>query len=265
MALTTSSFFTLDGYAHAGLFHPDEYPWQALVRLKAYLADYLWQQIPWPEEKGPVRGTLVLHEGELRDASRLTIEYGDATKGGLGVFDGDRKLDGASVIMAGAILAGGQLNIGRGVLIEAGAFIKGPTLIGDASEIRHGAYLRGQCLVGARCVVGHASEIKHAIMLDGAKAGHFAYLGDSILGKDVNLGAGTKLANLRFGGGTVPVRSPGGVIDSGLRKFGAILGDHVQTGCNSVTNPGAVLGRKTLVLPNVTVPSGLHPSNTVIR
>jgi len=265
MNLSVSSFFALNAYAHAALFRTEDYPWQALGRLKAYLADYPWPQLALPQEAGPVAATLVLHEGVLGEAAGLTIEYGDATKGGLKVFEDGRLLEGASVIMAGAILAGGPLHIGCGVLIEAGAFVKGPAVAGDMSEIRHGAYLRGHCLIGARCVVGHATEMKHAILLDDARAGHFAYVGDSILGNEVNLGAGTKLANLRFGGSTVPVRTPEGIIDSGLRKFGAILGDRVQTGCNSVTNPGVVLGKKSLVLPNATVPSGFHSGNSLIR
>lgn len=265
MNLTTSSIFSLGSYAHAALFRGEEYPWQALARLKAYLADYPWPRQAWPQNPGPLSSTLVLHEGGLQEASGLTIEFGNAGKGGIKVFAQDRLLEGASVIMAGTILAGGPLSIGRGVLIEAGAFIRGPAIIGDFSEIRHGAYLRGHCLIGARCVVGHVSEAKHVILLDGAKAGHFAYIGDSILGGEVNLGAGTKLANLRFGSGTVPVKTPEGIIDSGLRKFGAILGDKVQTGCNSVTNPGTVLGKKSLVLPNATVPSGWHPNSSLIR
>ncbi len=101
--------------------------------------------------------------------------------------------------------------------------------------------------------------------MDGAKAGHFAYLGDSILGRDVNLGAGTKLANLRFTAGNVSVKTSNGPVDSGLRKFGALLGDGVQTGCNSVTNPGTILGKKSILLPNTTAPSGLHRKNSLIR
>ncbi len=265
MNLTNASFFDLSNYTHASLFVAEEYPWQPLARLKAYMAAYPWPQIAWPQTPGPLPATLVLHDSMLMEGTDLTIEFGDATKGKLKVFRNSTLLEGASVLMAGVVLAGGALSIGKGVLVESGAFIKGPTIIGDQSEVRQGAYLRGHCLVGARCVVGHVTEVKHAIFLDDAKAGHFAYLGDSILGNEVNLGAGTKLANLRFGGGDVPVKTPVGNISSGLRKFGAILGDKVQTGCNAVTNPGTVLGRKSLVLPNTTVPSGWHPDNSLIR
>jgi len=101
--------------------------------------------------------------------------------------------------------------------------------------------------------------------MDDAKAGHFAYLGDSILGNRVNLGAGTKMANLRFTGGEVPIRTPDGTISSGLRKLGAVLGDDVQTGCNSVTNPGTLIGKGSVLMPNTTSPSGYHPPNSLIR
>jgi bifunctional N-acetylglucosamine-1-phosphate-uridyltransferase/glucosamine-1-phosphate-acetyltransferase GlmU-like protein len=265
MNLTNASFFDLSRYAHAALFVAGEYPWQALARLKTYMAEYPWPRIAWPQTPGPLPATLVLHENMLIEAADCTIEFGDATKGTLKVFREGTLLEGASVLMAGAVLAGGELSIGKGVLVESGAFIKGPAIIGDQSEIRQGAYLRGHCLVGARCVVGHVTEVKHAIFLDDAKAGHFAYLGDSILGNGVNLGAGTKLANLRFTGGDVLVKTPDGPISSGLRKFGAIFGDKAQTGCNAVTNPGTVLGKKSIVLPNTTAPSGWHLGNSVIR
>lgn len=265
MKITSSVFFDTAGYAHKQLFAAEEYPWQPLARLKAYMADFPYPQPGWPQTPGPLPQTLVLHDNVLLTAEGCIIEYGDVGKGGLMVRRDGLLLEGASVIMAGAVLAGGPLSLGRGVLVESGAFIRGPAIIGDHTEIRQGAYLRGHCLVGARCVVGHVTEVKHAIFLDDAKAGHFAYLGDSILGNEVNLGAGTKLANLRFGGGDVLVKTPAGPINSGLRKFGAILGDRCQTGCNAVTNPGTVLGKKSIVLPNTTVPSGWHGNNTVIR
>jgi len=143
--------------------------------------------------------------------------------------------------------------------------IKSPAIIGDCSEVRQGAYLRGYCLIGKRCVVGHTTEVKHTVFLNDAKAGHFAYLGDSILGNRVNLGAGTKCANLRFVAGTIPIRTASGRLDTGLRKFGAIIGDGAQTGCNAVTSPGTIMGPESLLLPNATAPSGLHPRKSVIR
>jgi NDP-sugar pyrophosphorylase family protein len=163
------------------------------------------------------------------------------------------------------VLVGSRFHFGEGVLVEAGAFLKEPAIIGDQTEVRQGAYLRGYCLVGKRCVVGHATEVKHSIMLDDAKAGHFAYLGDSILGNQVNLGAGTKLANLRFQSGEVSIKTADGPMATGLKKLGCIFGDHCQTGCNSVTNPGTLLGKGCMLLPNATAPSGYHPAKTLLR
>jgi len=213
----------------------------------------------------PLPKTLVLHNNSLLDSSGLDIDFGDATKGNLQVQENGQPLVGASVLMAGAVLMNAFIDIGAGVLIETGTYIKGPAIIGNQAEVRQGAYIRGNCLVGSRAVVGHVTEMKHSIMLDDAKAGHFAYLGDSILGNNVNLGAGTKLANLRFTNGTIKIKTPVEALDTQLRKLGAILGDNVQTGCNSVTNPGTLLGKKSLVMPNCTVPSGYHRDSSLIR
>jgi NDP-sugar pyrophosphorylase family protein len=155
--------------------------------------------------------------------------------------------------------------VGPGSVVEPGALIKGPTIIGSYCEIRQGAYLRGHCLVGDRCVLGHTTEMKHSVMLDGAKAGHFAYIGDSILGNRTNLGAGTKLANLKITGTPVSIRIKDKIYDTGLRKLGAIIGDGTETGCNSVTNPGTLLGQRCLVLPALSVKSGYYPDRSIIR
>lgn len=264
--LTANSFFDLADYQHRQIFSESEPVWTALGRLKAYLGDLAFPPLPAGiRPSQPLAETLVLYEGEVLSALGLEIVYGDVTKGGLRVRRNGQELAGATVLMAGAVLHGEQFVFGPGVLVESGAFIAGPTVIGDCSEVRQGAYLRGNCLIGKRCVLGHVTEVKHTIFLDDAKAGHFVYLGDSILGNQVNLGAGTKMANLRFVKGNVRVRTPQGTLDSGLRKFGAVLGDQVQTGCNSVTNPGTIIGRRSFLLPNTTAPSGYHPENTMIR
>ena len=265
--LDARDFFDLDAFTHAGLFDGSGPVWNAIGRLKAYMDALGLPGLPGMTVNQPLPGTLVLHKGELLAADEVEIVLGDATKGALTVRRHGRVLEGASVLMAGAVFCGeaARIAIGRGVLVESGALIKAPAVIGDHTEIRQGAYLRGYCLTGRRCVVGHTTEVKHSIFLDDAKAGHFAYLGDSILGNNANLGAGTKMANLRFTGGEVPIRTPDGTVASGLRKLGAIVGDRAQTGCNSVTNPGTLLGRKSMLLPNTTAPSGYHPPGSVIR
>ena len=158
----------------------------------------------------------------------------------------------------------GKVIVEATALIEVGAHLIGPCYIGPKAEIRHGSYVRGFSWICSEAVVGHASEIKHSVLLPGAKAPHFNYVGDSILGKGVNLGAGTKISNLRNDGGEVQLRIHGERIGSGLRKFGAILGEGCQLGCNSVTNPGVILGCNSVVWPNVTV-TGVHTADSKHR
>jgi NDP-sugar pyrophosphorylase family protein len=265
--LSAHSFFDLSSWEHSELIRAEDQVWLALKNLKSYLdaQDYPELTPSLIQNGEPLEKTLVHYNGTLSEGNGFTIEYGDATKGALKIYHDGKLLIGASVIMAGAILSGNHIKIGKGVLIEPGAFIKSPTIIGDQTEIRHGAYIRGNCLIGRNCVVGHVTEVKNCIFLDGAKAGHFAYLGDSILGNQVNLGAGTKLANLRFIKGNISINTPEGQFETGLRKLGAILGDNVQTGCNSVTNPGTLIGKKSMVIPNTTVPSGYHVNSSLIR
>jgi UDP-N-acetylglucosamine diphosphorylase / glucose-1-phosphate thymidylyltransferase / UDP-N-acetylgalactosamine diphosphorylase / glucosamine-1-phosphate N-acetyltransferase / galactosamine-1-phosphate N-acetyltransferase len=265
--LSAHSFFDLSSWGHPELIRAEDQVWLALKNLKSYLESQRYTELtPSLVQNGePLKRTLVYYDNTLLDDNDLTIEYDDATKSRLKVFHDGKTLTGASVIMAGAVLSGGHIKIGKGVLIEPGALIKSPTIIGDQTEVRHGAYIRGNCLIGSNCVVGHVTEVKHSIFLDGAKAGHFAYLGDSILGNQVNLGAGTKLANLRFIKGDIAISTPEGKFETGLRKLGAILGDNVQTGCNTVTNPGTLLGKKSMVIPNTTVPSGYHVNSSLIR
>jgi len=157
-----------------------------------------------------------------------------------------------------------SVSIGRGTIVEPGAYIKGPCIIGRGCTIRHSAYIRGNVIVGDSCVIGHSTEIKNSVMLNGANAAHFAYVGDSILGNRVNLGAGVKCANLKLDGSTVVVSIDGKHINTGLRKFGVILGDDVQLGCNSVTNPGTMMGKRSMSYPCATI-SGLICSDEIVR
>ena len=167
-------------------------------------------------------------------------------------------------VMDGAYLIGDDIQIGKGSVIEPGAYITGPTIIGEDTVIRNGAYIRGNVLVGDHCVVGHTSELKGSIMLDGSGAPHFNYVGDSILGNNVNLGAGTKLSNLKMTKDTVKVKIADQAYDTGLRKFGAILGDRAESGCNSVLNPGTLIGPGSLIYPNSTV-SGYIPPDSIVK
>lgn len=153
-------------------------------------------------------------------------------------------------VSPGAILTG-RVYIAEGAKVEPTAYIQGPCFIGPNSEVRHGAYIRGYVYTGARTVIGHASEVKGSILLDGAKAAHFAYVGDSILCGNTNLGAGTRLANLKLKGDEVKYQHPESklILSSGLRKFGAILGENASTGCNAVLSPGSLLMPNTAIYP----------------
>jgi UDP-N-acetylglucosamine diphosphorylase / glucose-1-phosphate thymidylyltransferase / UDP-N-acetylgalactosamine diphosphorylase / glucosamine-1-phosphate N-acetyltransferase / galactosamine-1-phosphate N-acetyltransferase len=141
------------------------------------------------------------------------------------------------------------ISIGIGTVIEPGAYIEGPAIIGPNNQIRNGAYIRGGVITGEGCVIGHATEVKHSILLNSVQAAHFNYVGDSILGNGVNLGAGVKLANYRLDHKDVAILWQGEKISTGLRKLGAIIGDGAQIGCNAVTNPGTLIGPEAFCYP----------------
>ncbi len=168
-------------------------------------------------------------------------------------------------VMAGAYLIGDRISIGKGSVVEPGALIKSPCIIGRDTEIRQGSLSarRGDNR-GTDAWLGTPPKSKNAVLLDGANAPHFNYVGDSILGRRVNLGAGTILSNVKILGKTITVTVQGRKYDTGLRKFGAILGDDTQTGCNSVLNPGTLLGKQCRVYPCASV-RGYHPDGTVIK
>ena len=136
----------------------------------------------------------------------------------------------------------GEVYIGKNVELPPYGFVQGPAYIGEGSSLRPGVYIRGNVIVGANCVLGNSCEFKQAILLDCVQAPHFNYVGDSILGSYVHLGAGVILSNLRFDKQTVRVRGRRGeVYETGLKKLGAILGDGAEIGCNAVLQPGTCL------------------------
>lgn len=127
--------------------------------------------------------------------------------------------------------------------------IIGPAYIGPETEIRPGAYVRGNLIVGRGCVLGNACEFKNALLLDGVKVPHFNYVGDSVLGNHSHLGAGVICSNVRLDGADVSLQLPSGLVRTGLRKLGAMLGDGVEVGCNAVIQPGTLIGRRSIVYP----------------
>ena len=224
------NFFDLSDFAHAALFDNQAFVWQAIPGIGAYA------------------------QAQLADAYRPAL---------------------LGVVAEGAYLVHPELiYLGEGSVIEPGAYVAGPCIIGRHCEIRHGAYLRGDVILGDHCVVGHASEVKNSIFLNGAHAPHFAYVGDSILGNRVNLGAGTKLSNLALTSlkdpatgqrTTIRLEVNGQMVDTGLAKMGAIMGDDAQTGCNSVLNPGCVIGPRTLIYANISLRKGYYLPDTIVK
>ena len=162
------------------------------------------------------------------------------------------------------ITIGPDVFIGEGTVIEDGAFIKGPAIIGRNCEIRHNAYIREHVIVGDGCVVGNATEIKHSLLFNQAVAPHFNYVGDSILGCKAHLGAGVVLSNFKSLPGNIFVDLDGKPFDTGLRKFGALLGDSAEIGCNSVLNPGSIIGRGSVVYPGTNW-RGILPANMIVK
>ena len=162
-------------------------------------------------------------------------------------------------------LVGDGFAIGAGTRIAPGAVLEGPLVIGRDVEIRAGAYLRGGCWIGDGCVIGANTEMKRAILLPRAHAPHLNYVGDSILGRGVNLGAGTILSNFRHDGREVRIPHAGERLATGRRKLGAILGDGVLTGCNCVLHPGTIVGAGTQIYPGVLLRPGVYPAASVVK
>lgn len=154
--------------------------------------------------------------------------------------------------------------IGQGTVVEQGAMIKGPAWIGENCEIRAGCYIRENVIVGDGAVLGNSCEFKNCIVFDEAQIPHFNYVGDSILGHKAHLGAGVILSNVRLDHGPVKVRHGDEALETGLRKFGAIIGDRAEIGCNAVLSPGSVVGRDAMIYPG-TQWFGVLPAQTVAK
>jgi UDP-N-acetylglucosamine diphosphorylase / glucose-1-phosphate thymidylyltransferase / UDP-N-acetylgalactosamine diphosphorylase / glucosamine-1-phosphate N-acetyltransferase / galactosamine-1-phosphate N-acetyltransferase len=164
----------------------------------------------------------------------------------------------------GVAWVGEKVFIGEGTVVEDGAMIKGPAIIGRNCQIRHNAYIREHVIIGDGCVVGNSCELKHALLFNECQVPHFNYVGDSVLGYKAHLGAGVKISNVKIVPGHVTVEVDGKPFDTGLRKFGALLGDYAEAGCNAVLNPGSILGRHALVYPCVNW-RGVLPAHRIAK
>lgn len=161
-------------------------------------------------------------------------------------------------------LHGEKTIIGEGTIVEEGAFVKGPAIIGRNCNISHGAYIRENVIIGDNVTIGHAVEVKNTIIVGNTAVAHLSYIGDSVVGSDINIGGGAKTANFRLDGKGIRVRFGKESIDTGLEKFGAVIGDGSKIGVNSVLNPGTILGRNVWVYPLVSV-FGVHQDGEIIK
>ena len=154
--------------------------------------------------------------------------------------------------------------ISHTAVISKGCEIKGPCIICGECEIRRGAFIRGNAVIGRGSVVGNSCEIKSSLLFDMCQVPHFNYVGDSILGHRAHLGAGSVTSNLKCDGSEVVIRADGTKYYTGLRKLGALIGDGVQVGCNVTLNPGTVIGRNSIVYPNISL-RGNIPADTICK
>lgn len=159
---------------------------------------------------------------------------------------------------------GENIWVARSAKVAPTAFLAGPLIICPGAEIRHCAFIRGSAIVGKNTVIGNSSELKNCIIFDNAQVPHYNYIGDSILGFKSHLGAGAKTSNLKSDKSLVTISTKDGKIDTGLKKFGAVVGDNVEVGCNAILNPGTVIGRNTMVYP-LSMVRGFIPQNSIYK
>ena len=248
--LTPEHFFPeLDSFEHKELLAGVGNLWNLIKKIEPYIVE----SFPAGGDKNVLPAGIELQErpgeGMLYCASAVTLSE-DLVCASIKVF------------------------IGAGTKIEPAAIIKGPAIIGKNCDIRQSAYLRGNLITGDVCTLGHATEIKNTILMDHTEAGHFNYIGDCVIGSYVNLGAGTKLANLKFrtpeekkavAFPVITFRHEGKKVKTGVSKFGAVIGDYCETGCNAVTSPAVLLGPNCRVYPNATVASGYYRPKSIIK
>lgn len=159
---------------------------------------------------------------------------------------------------------GENIWIAKSAKVFPSAYIAGPCIIDEEAEVRHCAFIRGSAIVGKGCVVGNSTELKNVILFNKVQVPHYNYVGDSILGFKTHMGAGSITSNVKSDKTLVVVKSDGENIETGLKKFGAMLGDNVEVGCNSVLNPGTVVGRSTNIYPTSCV-RGYIPANSIYK
>jgi len=235
------------------LFKENEFPWSPLNNLTENIEKFFFQK----SEFGNI------------PAERVILFNQEGT-----FIEGSYFVSKTTILQSDFIDPEMKIFIGSGTLVEAGATIKNHTIIEKNCEVRQGAYLRGFAFIGQNSVVGHTTEIKNSILIRHVEAGHFAYIGDSIVGSYVNLGAGTKISNLEFRSlaakqkelfPKINFQIDRTRVNTGLSKFGAIIGDGCETGCNSVLCPFVLLEPKCWIMPCFCVVKGVYKKGKILR
>jgi bifunctional UDP-N-acetylglucosamine pyrophosphorylase/glucosamine-1-phosphate N-acetyltransferase len=157
----------------------------------------------------------------------------------------------------------GPVQVGKGSQVRNGSYIQGPVIIGEDCTIGPNCLIRPSTVIGNGCKIGNAVEIKNSIIMKGSNVPHNNYVGDSIIGQNCNLGAGTKVANLRLDGKNIMAILRGKPVDSGLRKLGVIMGDEVKTGINSSIDPGTIMGENSYLGPNALASGSIAPRSRI--
>ena len=189
-----------------------------LYDLDATIASALFSDLTYPWEALPLIGDFIVRLGETLDPA---------------VFE----------------KRGKDIWAARSAQVAPTAYLHGPLIIDEEAEVRHCAFIRGKAIIGKHSVVGNSTELKNSILFDHVQVPHYNYVGDSILGTYAHMGAGSITSNVKADRTIVVVKSASGELSTGLKKFGAMLGDHVEVGCNAVLNPGTVVGRNTNIYP----------------
>lgn len=252
-------FLNLEQFEAKSIFHDSQFLWSPLKKIESFI-----------REKISDRKT----NSDFPDGIELQSLSGDSA--------GDRKSTALKLLLIKKYLKLQEpfvsqelkIFIEEGVILEPTATIKPPIYIGKNSEVRQAAYIRGNVIVGERSVIGHTTEIKNSIMMNHSEAGHFSYIGDSIIGSYVNLGAGVKLANLQFRSKKekiegfikeIKINIDKKIVSTKMEKLGAIIGDFAEIGCNAVTCPATLLETNVRIYPCVNVLKGLYKAGTSIQ
>lgn len=209
---------------------------------------------------------LLIEKGELVAAKELASWVHVGRPWDL-LLANERALESQDPVTKGKIESGAHVDknvtVEKGALVRSGAYIEGPAYIGKNSDIGPNCYIRPHTSVGENARIGNSVEIKNSIIMDGSHAAHHTYIGDSIVGKNCNFGSGTKVGNLRLDAGNVIMTLRGKLTDTGRRKLGAVLGDKVQTGINSMINPGVKMGPESAIGPGAILYEDLAPNRCV--